>query len=231
MAATGAPTSTPSSSSFNTPLSQLHSGDRTVHMEELDLAGVVIILPILSPHWERLISGELKEWDITEKMLFRTSTFGNAAANTPGVKEKSRDTVTLGLHTWHIEKFPAWDRFNLSHPEEPSSSFGIYARDDADSFLLSLQRDLMPVKLEIVGSSALCVTSAGERLFGQRLGYTEGEYKGQVVVQEADETTKIMEAEGWDKKKAIGSTCRGNEKVVGKCRMLVKMNRRQEIEN
>lgn len=57
--------------------------------------GVCVILPLLAHHWEALVRGDLKEWDITPEHLWSPS-------NLSATEEK------VGLHVWHIERFGGW---------------------------------------------------------------------------------------------------------------------------
>lgn len=58
--------------------------------------GVCVVLPLLSQHWEALIRGDLKEWDITPEHLWSPSN--------PSVAGEM-----VGLHVWHIERLKDWE--------------------------------------------------------------------------------------------------------------------------
>lgn len=77
--------------------------------------GICVILPLLERHWEALIRGDLKEWDITPKHLWSPS-------NPSATKEN------VGLHVWHIERFESWE------PEwSGKGGFGKYWWNDVDN--------------------------------------------------------------------------------------------------
>lgn len=74
--------------------------------------GVCIVLPLLSRHWEALIRGNLKEWEITPDHIWSPSS--------PSAKGE-----TVGLHVWHIERFESWKK---EWSEE--NGFGTYCWKD-----------------------------------------------------------------------------------------------------
>lgn len=61
------------------------------------LMGVVIVLPLLRQHWQDLLSGKLKEFDIDPKTMFPDTT-----ATLP--HQRNRKPVQVGLHVYHIER-------------------------------------------------------------------------------------------------------------------------------
>ncbi|KAH0613726.1 uncharacterized protein H6S33_005612 [Morchella sextelata] len=154
--------------------------------ESTSPCGVCIILPLFSMHWEALIRGELKEWDITPAHL--------------GIEDEA-----VGLHVWHIERFEAWQR--------DWGSFGSWAWKDLEK---AVERMVVGGSKGVIGYSALCVTPAGEHLFRELLGFTDSRYySGQVVVKDAGSgRTEIVEREVWErtpseqKKGEIVAQCR-----------------------
>lgn len=77
--------------------------------------GVCVVLPLLSQHWEALIRGDLKEWDITPKHLWSPS-------------NPSATEGRVGLHVWHIERLKDWK------PEwSGKDGFGKYCWKDIDN--------------------------------------------------------------------------------------------------
>lgn len=65
------------------------------------LAGVIVTLPIIAAHWQDLLIGKLKEWEISPSMI-------------------AKDEMTearIGVHVFHIEKYEAWKRCAPGHAE------------------------------------------------------------------------------------------------------------------
>ena len=159
------------------------------------VVGVCIMLPILKPYWDDLVSGRIHEWDIVPSMLWHHHGGGYA--------EPDSD---VGLHVWHIERFSGWRR--------AWGGFGKYVWDEVKRGLLD-----QPKGPKVVGFSALAVTEEGTRLFRDRLGWKEiPRYQGQWVVSSGvgeDRQTKIVEKKDW-----VGVV---GVEVVGDCRMFVKM--------
>ena len=65
--------------------------------------GVIIALPVLRPHWENLLRGQLKETDIDPGVAFPHGEDGTGRNQ----EEEVRDEV--GLHIFHVERFPGWE--------------------------------------------------------------------------------------------------------------------------
>lgn len=62
--------------------------------------GVVIVLPVTGNHWERLISGELREHDVDPSEMFPPSAAGGDGTH------GHLGAVKVGLHVFHVERYP-----------------------------------------------------------------------------------------------------------------------------
>jgi hypothetical protein len=109
--------------------------------------GVVIVLPILKPHWDSLLVGKLKEPDITTDMFPR----------------EDMEEPQVGLHVFHIERSEAFREVSkLNH-------FAEFALEEVS--IRASRRDW-----KILGFSALTATAAGKHGFA-RMGFRPTGYK------------------------------------------------------
>ena len=158
------------------------------------VVGICIILPILKSHWDDLVSGRIHEWDILPSMLWHHD------------GECAKVDSDVGLHIWHIERFPGWQR--------TWGGFGKYVWDEVRRGLLDQLKGP-----RVRGFSALAVTEDGVRLFRDWLGWRESScYQGQWVVSSGvgeNRQTKIVEKEDW-----LGVV---DMEVIGDCKMFVGM--------
>ncbi|KAI5806570.1 hypothetical protein DFH27DRAFT_349057 [Peziza echinospora] len=166
-------------------------------VDQDEVVGVCIVLPVLAQHWNELISGRLKEWDVGPEMLWRPVS-GSPAPD------------GIGLHVWHIERFGGWDG-------KAWGKFGLLALRDIqrvlDKFGIGSQGSAL-----VKGYSALAVTEDGRRLFMDQLQWKqEPAYDGQWVLKDArTQRTWIVEKSDYS-----GKTVEENILIQGNCTMLV----------
>lgn len=152
-----------------------------------EVVGVCIMIPALSMWWKDIINGKIHEWEITPGMLWH----------------RGHSKADVGIHIWHIERYPGWER--------RWGGFGKYIWHDVQEAIRKEHR------MNVIGYSALAVTSDGIRLFQNGMGWTGNpDYEGQWVV----ENVQTRERKIIDKRDWVGMDA---WKIVGDCKMLVKM--------
>ncbi|KAK4159717.1 hypothetical protein QBC43DRAFT_271892 [Cladorrhinum sp. PSN259] len=138
------------------------------HSPKQGLMGVVIVLPLLRRHWEDLLKGKLKEFDIDPRTMFPDMT-----ATLP--HQRNRTPEQVGLHVYHIE------RLAVEPPTPNQRRFSEVAMEEVT------RRAQERWSWDIVGMSALTATGAGKNTF-QRMGFKPTGYR-EVFVTKISPTT------------------------------------------
>ncbi|KAM7183633.1 hypothetical protein V8F33_013463 [Rhypophila sp. PSN 637] len=154
--------------------------------------GIIIVLPLLRPHWEKLLVGKVKETAIEAGTMFPSTI---DPLDDQG-HDDGGEEVEVGLHVFHVEKFksaaPSASKATSGGSER--KGFAELAVDEA------LERARMTStkegkKWRVCGLSALTATEAGKRSF-VRMGYTPTGYKEMFVTTGEDDgedkVTKMM---------------------------------------
>lgn len=127
--------------------------------------GAIIVLPILERHWQELLTGRLKEFNIDSSTMFPLQEPGK--------------TQAVGLHIFHIEKFSGamsfsgrrrFSEFALSTIQEIASAnqWNILGYSGLKPSALAL--------LALIYLTALTATAAGRRTF-ERMGFLSTGYE------------------------------------------------------
>ncbi|KAK4222225.1 hypothetical protein QBC38DRAFT_490413 [Podospora fimiseda] len=127
------------------------------HSPKQGLMGVVIVLPLLRRHWEDLLSGKLKEFDIDPRTMFPDMT-----ATLP--HQRNRKPEQVGLHVYHIE------RLAVEPPTPNQRRFSEVAMEEVTRRAEDIWH------WEVIGMSALTATGAGKNTF-QRMGFKPTGYR------------------------------------------------------
>ncbi|KAF8472460.1 hypothetical protein BDZ91DRAFT_715112, partial [Kalaharituber pfeilii] len=167
-------------------------------LNQSEIVGICIAIPILAPYWDDLIAGRIREWEVRPEMLYS--------------RDRVREPVQVGLHVWHVERFSSWDRawggfgrLAWKDIEAVMEREGIETQAGSDSGVL------------MKGYSALAVTEDGLRLFRDNLGWERSkEYAGQWVTEDIKMKRRIVEKSEWSQE-AEGY------RIIGDCHMLVKV--------
>lgn len=78
--------------------------DLSICLRKHDAAeGLIIVLPVVGEHWARLAAGELREHDVDPNRMF-------PSAGAAGGVDSRVDMVKVGLHVFHIERYPTGGR-------------------------------------------------------------------------------------------------------------------------
>ncbi|KAK3343686.1 hypothetical protein B0T25DRAFT_554941 [Lasiosphaeria hispida] len=119
------------------------------------VVGVMIALPLVRSHWERLLSGELREADVDAEAMF------------PDGREGA-GVVEVGVHVFHVERFEG--------PGVSRGGRGRWPRFAGLAVDEVVSRAALVGRWRVVGLSALTATDAGRKSF-KRMGFTPTGYK------------------------------------------------------
>ncbi|KAL2016251.1 hypothetical protein VTK56DRAFT_4027 [Thermocarpiscus australiensis] len=140
-------------------------------------AGVIIALPLRLAHWEKLVSGQLKEPDIDPGAMFPESGVcrdaGEDGSEAPPEEE-------IGLHIYHVERFPAGEVSRLFLMDGGTST--VTKRFSEYAVEALMRRAQARREWKVVGISALTATPAGRRAF-KRMGFRATGYREVFVVK------------------------------------------------
>lgn len=81
---------------------QTKSGSQSEISANNGTDGIIIMIPLLQPHWERLVNGQIEEHDVDASEMFPPSSRTQAQAH--GESQK----VQVGLHVFHIERYSSF---------------------------------------------------------------------------------------------------------------------------
>ncbi|KAK0704893.1 hypothetical protein B0H67DRAFT_674333 [Lasiosphaeris hirsuta] len=154
-----------------------------------DVVGVIIALPLARAHWERLLSGELKEMDVDAASMFPG----------PGAEE-------VGVHVFHVERFRGEGLPERVGGQGEGAERPRFAELGVDEIVT---RAALVGGWRVVGLSALTATDAGRKSF-ERMGFTPTGYKEMFTIpDQASQTlldsTKAMEVPNNGQETAEGS--------------------------
>ncbi|KAJ4389815.1 hypothetical protein N0V93_007287 [Gnomoniopsis smithogilvyi] len=117
------------------------------------ILGLVVVLPLRQPSWDRLLRGEIEEHDIDAAEMFPAPPNSEIPAYGEGSK------IKVGLHVFHIERFPEFASFYRG------KSFTTLALDEVRGRVMDTFQSW-----EVVGYSALTASKQGNAAF-KRLGF------------------------------------------------------------
>ncbi|KAK4208287.1 hypothetical protein QBC37DRAFT_453378 [Rhypophila decipiens] len=145
--------------------------------------GIIIVLPLLRPHWENLLVGKVKEITIEAGTMF-PSTSRPPATFDVQEHDDGGEEVEVGLHVFHVEKFKS-----VTPSASKTTSGG--SRSERKGFAeLAVEEALERARI-----TTLTATEAGKRSF-VRMGYTPTGYKEIFVttgqVDGGDEVTRMI---------------------------------------
>ncbi|KAK0634545.1 hypothetical protein B0T17DRAFT_513603 [Bombardia bombarda] len=138
--------------------------------------GVVIVLPLLEKHWKDLLVGELKETEIDSHSMFPLSRIrgSGGGGGEDDLLEEEKAVVPVGLHVFHIERFPVFKQ-QESLPSKTRSTRG-FAEFAIEEIMRRVTTRDWGRRWKVLGLSALTATAAGKKTF-ERLGFTPTGYR------------------------------------------------------
>ncbi|UJR17874.1 hypothetical protein I4U23_004773 [Adineta vaga] len=131
-----------------------------------------ISFPMKATFWKKLITGDLKEHEITDDMILEQNSSFYSLDN-----EQENDEY--GIHIWHIKKLELWNKFCLTN-----------FRDRFWSDLQYSVSVLNSKRMKCIGFSSLCATDEGTRAM-KKLGFDlQGYYD--FIVQNREGEVRVI---------------------------------------
>lgn len=151
------------------------------------LEGMCITIPLNKKGWKKLTKGKLAEADLNSKTIF----------------DNSKDDE-VGLHIYHIEKFPKEKEFYKEALKGLNSIIGNLRKTNP--------------KLKIAGFSGLCVTSAGIGLFYNKFNCRERKFINSEHMISKKGKLEIFDTKS---KEELFNKIKEGYNYINRCKMLI----------